>query len=1300
MSREIGGRADKDGNEFERLWVVEQAFRVLEGKATSLRWEPPGATSFGMELGVSFPDGRREVHQCKIENGTKGRWSAADLAAVGVLSAALRHLQKPSVSGFVFVSRDRVPALGDLAERSRRTNDDPELFFETALSSEEHQKEFQRLCQAWGLDQSQAADRARAFSLLQRLRFETGIWDQSERDRLYFAAGLLAEGDGREMVGSLGSFLYQNLGKDIHADHLREYLREADHPPRDLRGDPRVAAGIERLQRSFEDSLRSMLLGGKLLPRVETQDLLRLLEDPEGPRLVFLHGPAGIGKSDVEFELTQTLAEHGIPFLPIRLDSQPPSGSVSTYSRDVLELPADPAHCLVVLAGNRLAVLIVDQLDALRWTGGHSAEALRIVKEIVTDTLGVETVRIVLACRTFDLESDPNFRAWEREHRGQSRRIEVKTLSDGQVQSFVEEQDARYADFTPAQRDLLRHPYTLFLWWELYREHRESPLFVTKTDLLSEYWRRLVWRLGEMGQSEANRLIDDLVSYLDTHGRLDAPSILVASHPQALEALQSLNVLREPRHGFVTFAHQSLLDFLIAERVAREALAQGSSPVAWLRRHDQSLFRRDQLRQLLALLRDLNRPLYIATLEEILTAEDIRFHLQHLAIGILRESVNIMDDELRLVERLLASDEWRPHVLDQVVFRSLPWFESLDDAGLFAQWLASGDEQLISSALQACRSVASQVPERIERLLGLYWDAGDEDWRNRIDSVLGYGGHQLTERMVDWRLAKVRDGSTRIDWFDLEDLAERHPDRAVMFLEAHLLSMLDRFESSETVGFDWSDDIKGALEKACRAAPDEAWNRLLPILLRSIGLFRETHSESAKRPELWLDLGSPRRALKKINYQVRRLLSEAGAELARRDGLAVLKRIAPLFAMRSKLVQRLVLYLLLKGPDSLADFALQWLYSDPRRLQLGTFHDASRVEPARRLIERFAGSCSAEIYEKLEVCLLTFHPRFEMRTIRNCHGEFSPRGDLEPNEYGRAQHILLSALSRGRMSGSARQRLEAWERKFGEPWTGRRPRGKGGVVRSSIPRDKLRLVLDEQWLSIITKDWRERQKSAWRRDFLLEVSHEQFAGDFGVAARLDPERFIRLALRMTPSSPSVYFVTLLNALADKPPTPEEGAPADWKPAPVERIEDILRHIRGSLWERNIAWAVCHLVEARSKESWSGWVLDLVRSYTESPDFNPRDFPALKAETGEEGLDIDSAALESVRGAATETLTALLFEKRELADTFLPTIEKLVADPNAAVRVVAQGLCLPLYNIDRDLAVKLFVRSCDHPNDRV
>lgn len=50
MSRELGGRSDKFGNEFERLWVVSLALRILDGQATRLRWEPLGFEGDGSDI--------------------------------------------------------------------------------------------------------------------------------------------------------------------------------------------------------------------------------------------------------------------------------------------------------------------------------------------------------------------------------------------------------------------------------------------------------------------------------------------------------------------------------------------------------------------------------------------------------------------------------------------------------------------------------------------------------------------------------------------------------------------------------------------------------------------------------------------------------------------------------------------------------------------------------------------------------------------------------------------------------------------------------------------------------------------------------------------------------------------------------------------------------------------------------------------------------------------------------------------------------------------------------------------------
>lgn len=99
MSQIAGGRADKCGNAFERLWIVYLSLEVVEGSATSIKWEPLGPEGTGIECVVTRPNGTKEMHQFKINNGTDGKWTSADLAKI--LAAAKVHLESDSNARFL-----------------------------------------------------------------------------------------------------------------------------------------------------------------------------------------------------------------------------------------------------------------------------------------------------------------------------------------------------------------------------------------------------------------------------------------------------------------------------------------------------------------------------------------------------------------------------------------------------------------------------------------------------------------------------------------------------------------------------------------------------------------------------------------------------------------------------------------------------------------------------------------------------------------------------------------------------------------------------------------------------------------------------------------------------------------------------------------------------------------------------------------------------------------------------------------------------------------------------------------------
>ena len=76
------------------------------------------------------------------------------------------------------------------------------------------------------------------------------------------------------------------------------------------------------------------------------------------------------------------LNKNHILYLSLKLDKHTPICSADAYGKH-LGLPESPIHCLATMAAGKNCVLILDQLDSLRWTANHSGEALSVCKELI-----------------------------------------------------------------------------------------------------------------------------------------------------------------------------------------------------------------------------------------------------------------------------------------------------------------------------------------------------------------------------------------------------------------------------------------------------------------------------------------------------------------------------------------------------------------------------------------------------------------------------------------------------------------------------------------------------------------------------------------------------------------------------------------------------------------------------------------------------------------------------------------------------------------------------------------------------
>ena len=232
-------------------------------------------------------------------------------------------------------------------------------------------------------------------------------------------------------------------------------------------------------------------------------------------------------------------------------------------------------------------------------------------------------MQVVLACRTFDWDDDPRIRSWRQEKNIEP--IVIGQLRDEDAKKIVERHGGGWENFSSKQKEILKSPQSLYLWTCLPAD-TQSRNFRNATDLMRLYWDDLRKKISmtRCSLDECAHFLDSVITYMDKKGILTAPASLANSGPDVRDVLISLNVWAIDDNK-IMFRHQSYLDYLIAERTLRGIHQEDQTVLDWIKSHDQSLFRRDQLRQILTLLWDDDFETFISAVRSILSDSKFGF---------------------------------------------------------------------------------------------------------------------------------------------------------------------------------------------------------------------------------------------------------------------------------------------------------------------------------------------------------------------------------------------------------------------------------------------------------------------------------------------------------------------------------------------------------------------------------------------------------------------------------------------------------------------------------------------------
>ena len=1094
-----GGPSDKLGNRYERLWTAYEFLCLLDGDFESVRLEEPGIDK--AEFVIRRGD-HREFHQAK-RVGMRGNWSVASLAAEGVLQSMNELLMDPDAS-FVFVSGCAAGELAELCEAARNAESEKE-FMATFLKAKTRREPFERICRDWRCDQRKAID------FLKRIKTRTvGERELEEQVRLYARTLFLA--DATAVLAELLRVIDKSVHRTIRREDLLKVMRGSGFVLRKVTNRKQAISAVRQATETYIQGARRRLIHRTLVPREASQEVLNGVRNSA----TVLVGKAGSGKTGCAVEIVEGLLDRRMEVLAFRLDRHVSASNTGDLGQR-LGLDESPALMLAAAAeqSGSTGVLVVDQLDAVSTMSGRSSEALDLVEDLLGEAQAIRgriALHVVIVCRSFDWDNDHRLR---RLIRGDDPRVVVGEFTDDETKDMLRQGGFTPSLFRDTQLRLLRVPQNLSLFLDAGFAMDRTPDFNTVTELFDRYWNvkrsMVVERAGLIGDHWED-VLQLLCSEMTAKQELSVRREVLDRIPiRYLEQMASEGILafESKRYGF---GHESFFDYCYA----RVSFLPGSeSLTSMLRASEQHLFRRGQVRQVLAYVRDADFDRYVREVRALLSDPGVRVHIKDLVFALLAEVPDPREEEWRIWS------EWTRPALDAIkvespnenalsnlawrrLFGSKPWFEFLVSRGVVEQWLKSGKDGLTNMAAGSYLRVHQRnVPDTVAMLLEPYVGSGGS-WPDRLEAFAIWADASGSRRLFDLILQLIENGTldgargpiaeNSTFWSIFHGLDTKRPEWVGELL-AHrirrrLTILQEDGEAPQRHGILGYD--RGAAEMfrdAAESAPLAFVQHVLPVVLEVSDL--SARGDAPRRDAVWSYL--IRTAHPDADEACLQALASAVGELA---GVASVERrdeVLEELRRRDTFVANYLLLAFCQGaPDRLGDEMVVSFCAEPWRFDCGFSDNVNWC--AMETISAVAPHLSRDKLSLLEDTILRYVPPFE--------------ASVDGRQWrGATQFALLSALPKALRSGKGQTRFQELERKFGDA-PGEPKEMKAGIVGSPISASESEKLTDEQWLKAVTRyatdDWR------YGDDEIVGGAH-QLSQVLEESVKKEPARFARLA---------------------------------------------------------------------------------------------------------------------------------------------------------------------------------------------
>jgi hypothetical protein len=1049
----------------------------------------------------------------------------------------------------------------------------------------------------------------------------------------------------------------------VDIDHLRASVREC-------------GALLRQYKRTFANT-------GRHLPRSVVDDIVVWVQEitSEEPVAVLVDR-AGMGKSVVLRDVFCALENTGIVVLAIKADQQLSGVTKHEDLRTELHLPDSVEQIVGRLAVLGPVVVLIDQIDALSLSLARDQRALNVVLDLVARLRLIPGVRILLSCRTFDLNSDPKLKRIEI-----GRRFSLVELSYEEVKDILQEVNVDFDTLSTPTQELLRIPLHLDLFVRALEgrtsrasNRRDMHSVTSLQELYALLWRNVICKLepGSPPVSEREEVLQLMTKRMNREQRTSVPqSILTA--PESEHLRQAANWLAS--ESILTlgvtewsFFHQTFFDYCYA----RQFVEGGGHLAGAILGSHQGLFERPQLIQVLSYLRGSNLSAYLRELQSLFSETDLRFHLRDLLLRWFGALPNPMDGEWLIARRMLVDSTMRPRVL-RAMDGNPGWFARLNGRPI-EDLLAQDDQTLDTQVVPYLASMVdleatqTQVVSIVAPYIG-----HSEQWNNRLVWMLSQVRNWYTDEIVDlfermfreapqfdlnhiYRLGLIAQANPPagcrlirmvfdrvLENYQLKREAEMRRadgDKTTLY-RLSLLSLSSELETLRNSAFD------EALKAASQAEPKYFVEATLPWLEKVIQLRNEPRDDlpfyvSDDISSHWYE------SVFTIHHEFIWAFISALSMLAQTEPDVFRQVATHLSTLPYGTPQQLLAHVYRSLPEIYATDAFHFLVADRRRLDLG---DSEQYD-SRQLIKAIYPFLSDSQRAELEAFILSYSP-----PIHKCLGVAGLR------RWGLEQLYLLQSIPIEYLTERGIHHLGELERKF--PGV-RAPEDpvviKGGVVGSPISDNAARKMSDKAWLRAMRK-----YQGGLEHRGPLKGGARELAQILAGLIKDDPKRFYQLVGQAPDTVDDSYVRAFLKGLA------ESGAPAEWLFEVVRRFE--------SQPDRDIKRTIARVLEKRIQDGLPADIMALLQSYVRGP--------MAEDETWweRERSDLDDGYINSDRGCSLRTLMRALdqLQSDEAKAHKWQLIEFVATDPSPVLRAGAIGELLYMLRDDRERAISLFER---------